>query len=144
MLTQAGAIPYRIADGQVEVLLVTSRDTGRWVIPKGHIDQGMTAQSAACQEAWEEAGVTGEITTRLPLGFVPYHKRLKDGATCAASIAVFALLVEKQKNKKWLERGQRTRTWFPIARAAELVDEPALSVLLLRLEEILSRDQNSA
>ncbi len=137
MLTQAGVIPYRIADGKVEVLLVTSRDTGRWVIPKGHIDPGMTPQSAACQEAWEEAGVTGEITTRMPLGFVPYLKRLKDGNTCGASIAVFPLLVEKQKNK-WQERGERTRTWFPIEKAAELVDEPALSMLLLRLQEILS------
>ncbi|HMA48869.1 MAG TPA: NUDIX hydrolase [Magnetospirillaceae bacterium] len=137
MLTQAGVIPYRIADGKVEVLLVTSRDTGRWVIPKGHVEQGMTPQSAACQEAWEEAGVTGEITTRMPLGFVPYLKRLKDGNTCGASIAVFPLLVEKQKNK-WQERSERTRTWFSIEKAAELVDEPALSALLLRLDEILS------
>jgi 8-oxo-dGTP pyrophosphatase MutT (NUDIX family) len=136
-LTQAGVIPYRIAEGKVEVLLVTSRDTGRWVIPKGYIDPGMTAQSAACQEAWEEAGVTGEITGRLPLGFVPYHKRLKDGTTCAASIAVYPLLVEKQK-KKWQERGERTRTWFAVEEAAGLVHEPALSALLLRLEEILA------
>ena len=138
MLTQAGAIPYRIAEDKIEVLLVTSRDTGRWVIPKGHVEDGMTPQSAARQEAWEEAGVTGEITTRLPLGFVPYLKRLKNGDTCGASIAVYPLLVEKQKNK-WQERGERTRTWFAIGEAAKLVDEPALSVLLLRLEEILDR-----
>jgi len=136
MLTQAGVIPYRIADGDVEVLLVTSRDTGRWVIPKGHVDRGMTPQSAACQEAWEEAGVMGEITTRMPLGFVPYLKRLKDGNICGASIAVYPLLVEKQKNK-WQECHERTRTWFPVWKAAELVSEPALSALILRLEEIL-------
>jgi len=76
MLTQAGAIPYRMADGKLEVLLVTSRETGRWVIPKGHIDDGMTPQTAASQEAWEEAGVTGEITAKMPLGFVPYFKKL--------------------------------------------------------------------
>jgi 8-oxo-dGTP pyrophosphatase MutT (NUDIX family) len=137
ILTQAGVIPYRIADGQVEVLLVTSRDTGRWVIPKGHVEHGMTAQSAACQEAWEEAGVSGEITTRMPLGFVPYLKRLEDGTLCGASIAVYPMLVDKQKTK-WQERGERTRTWFPIEQAAELVNEPALSTLLLRLQEILS------
>ena len=137
LFTQAGVIPYRVADGKVEVLLVTSRDTGRWVIPKGHVEPGMTPQSAACQEALEEAGVSGEITTRMPLGFVPYLKRLKDGNTCGASIAVFPLLVEKQKNK-WQERSERTRTWFSIEKAAELVDEPALSALLLRLDEILS------
>ena len=137
MLTQAGAIPYRIADGKLEVLLVTSRDTGRWVIPKGHVEHGMTPQTAACQEAWEEAGVTGEITTKIPLGFVPYMKKLKDGSLCAASIAVFPLLVDKQKNK-WQERGERTRTWFPADQAAELVNEPAMAVLILRLEEIMA------
>jgi 8-oxo-dGTP pyrophosphatase MutT (NUDIX family) len=136
LLTQAGVIPYRIAEGQVEVLLVTSRDTGRWVIPKGHVEDGMTAQSAACQEALEEAGISGQITTRMPLGFVPYLKRLKDGNSCGASIAVYPLLVDKEK-KKWQERSERTRTWFPVGKAAELVDEPALSALLLRLEEIL-------
>ncbi len=136
MLTQAGVIPYRVAEKQVEVLLVTSRDTGRWVIPKGHVEDGMTPQGAACQEAWEEAGVEGEITTTMPLGFVPYLKRMKNGDTCGASIAVFPMLVGKQK-KKWQERGERTRTWFPISEAAGLVDEPALSALLLRLEEIL-------
>lgn len=140
MLTQAGAIPYRIVDGILEILLVTSRDTGRWVIPKGHVDDGMTAQSAACQEAWEEAGVTGEITSKMPLGFVPYFKKLKDGTQCAASIAVYPLLVGKQKNK-WQERAERTRRWFPAAEAAGLVDEPAMSALILRLEEImLGRD----
>jgi hypothetical protein len=73
----------------------------------------------------------------MPLGFVPYLKRLKDGNTCGASIAVFPLLVDKQKTK-WQERSERTRTWFPIEKAAELVDEPALSALMLRLDEILS------
>jgi 8-oxo-dGTP pyrophosphatase MutT (NUDIX family) len=137
MLTQAGAIPYRIADGKLEVLLVTSRDTGRWVIPKGHVDDGMTPQTAACQEAWEEAGVTGEITTKLPLGFVPYHKKLKDGSLCPASIAVYPLLVDKQKNK-WQEKSERTRTWFSAKEAAKLVDEPAMSALILRLKEIMT------
>jgi len=138
MLTQAGAIPYRIAEGVVEVLLVTSRDTGRWVIPKGHVEHGMTPQTAASQEAWEEAGVTGEIASETPFGFVPYLKRLKNGRTCAATIAVFPLLVDKQKNK-WQERDVRTRSWFPVRDAAALVDEPDLAALLLRLEEILLR-----
>jgi uncharacterized protein len=137
MLTQAGAIPYRMVDGKLEVLLVTSRDTGRWVIPKGHIDDGMTPQTAASQEAWEEAGVTGELTTKMPLGFVPYFKKLKDGSQCAASIAVYPLLVDKQKNK-WQEKSERTRTWFSAKEAAKLVDEPAMAALILRLKEIMT------
>lgn len=137
MLTQAGAIPYRIVDGKLEVLLVTSRDTGRWVIPKGNVDDGMTPQSAACQEAWEEAGVTGEIAGKFPLGFVPYFKKLKDGSVCAASIAVYPLLVDKQKSK-WQEKSERTRSWFSPKEAAKLVDEPAMSALILRLKEIMT------
>lgn len=137
MLTQAGAIPYRIVDGKLEVLLVTSRDTGRWVIPKGNVDEGMTPQSAASQEAWEEAGVTGEIAGKMPLGFVPYFKKLKDGSVCAASIAVYPLLVDRQKNK-WQEKSERTRSWFSPKEAAKLVDEPAMSALILRLKEIMT------
>jgi 8-oxo-dGTP pyrophosphatase MutT (NUDIX family) len=122
ILTQAGAIPYRIVDGKLEVLLVTSRDTGRWVIPKGYVENGMTPQSAACQEAREKAGVIGKITSKVPLGFVPYVKILKDGSSRPASIAVFPLLVGKQKNK-WQECRERTRTWFSVQEAADLVTE---------------------
>ena len=81
--------------------------------------------------------VTGEITTKLPLGFVPYHKKLKDGSLCPASIAVYPLLVDKQKNK-WQEKSERTRTWFSAKEAAKLVDEPAMSALILRLKEIMT------
>ena len=136
LLRQAGAIPYRIVDGTVEILLLTSRDTRRWVIPKGYVDPGMTTRQAACQEAWEEAGVSGEITTRYPLGFVPYFKTLRTGRIRAASIEVFPLLVERQKTR-WREKKQRVRVWFPVRDAAARVAEPALATLMLRLEEIV-------
>ena len=135
LLKQAGAIPYRVADGKVEVLLVTSRDTGRWVIPKGNIDDGMTAGQAALQEAWEEAGVSGELASTMPFGFVPYFKILKDGVACATSIEVFALRV-RQEEAKWQEKSQRKRAWFRPNKAAAKVDEPALAALLLRMEEV--------
>jgi len=134
LMKQAGAIPYRLAEGGVEVLLVTSRDTGRWVIPKGNIDDGLTAAEAALLEAWEEAGVTGAIASQLPLGFVPYFKILKEGGNCAASIEVFALLVLREE-KKWQEKSQRKRKWFTPKDAAAKVNEPALAALLLRMEE---------
>jgi predicted NUDIX family NTP pyrophosphohydrolase len=139
LLKQAGVIPYRVVEGRVEVLLVTSRDTGRWVIPKGNIDNGMTSGQAALQEAWEEAGVSGNLASKMPLGFVPYFKALKEGASCAATIEVFAMLVLREETK-WQERSQRKRVWFTPKDAASKVDEPALAALLLRIEDIYGEE----
>ena len=134
-LRQAGAIPYRMADGEIQVLLVTSRDTGRWVIPTGNHEAHQTARDAAAREAEEEAGVIGIFATTQPLGFVPYIKGLKSGKKKPASIEVYPLLVERQK-KRWAEKGQRKQEWFSVAEAAQRVDEPALALLIRRLGEI--------
>ena len=65
---QVGALPYRTIDkGKVELLLITSRDTGRWLIPKGWPMTGVKDYDAAAQEAWEEAGVVGPVR-RKPIG----------------------------------------------------------------------------
>jgi 8-oxo-dGTP pyrophosphatase MutT (NUDIX family) len=74
-LRQAGAIVYRTIENEVRVLLVASRDTGRWVIPKGHIDAGLTPAQAAAREAYEEAGIKGTIRASFPLGFFSYLKK---------------------------------------------------------------------
>ena len=135
LLHQAGAIPYSVVDGELRVLLVTSRDTGRWLIPKGNIDHGLTPSQAAAKEAYEEAGVRGRITTSLPLGFYTYLKNLKSGKTQATTVEVYALLVEQQL-KNWPERTQRKLSWFSTRTAAGLVQEQGLARLLLRLKEI--------
>ena len=136
-LRQAGAIPYRVVDGTVEVLLITSRDTGRWVIPKGYVESGETAAEAAAKEAFEEAGVMGAISSRLPLGFVSYMKILKSGKAYPASIEVYPLRVEARE-KNWPEKGQRKVKWFTVAGAAKRVDEPALADLIRRLRDVSS------
>ncbi|MEN9850080.1 MAG: hypothetical protein RL128_243, partial [Pseudomonadota bacterium] len=59
--TQYGALCWRMHRGKVEVLLITSRDTGRWVIPKGWPIDGLAPAQTAAREAWEEAGVEGDI-----------------------------------------------------------------------------------
>jgi 8-oxo-dGTP pyrophosphatase MutT (NUDIX family) len=135
ILRQAGAIAYRIVDGEVRVLLVTSRDTGRWVIPKGYIDAGLTPAQAAAREAYEEAGIKGTITTSMPLGFFTYFKKLGSGERQAATVEVYALRVKKQV-KKWPERGERKLSWVSVIEAARSVDEPGLARLLVRLVEI--------
>jgi len=134
ILRQAGAIPFRHDPEGLRVLLITSRDTGRWVIPKGGVEKGFTAAQAAEQEAYEEAGIKG-IISKIPLGIFTYSKRLRPGIAKPATVEVYALQVEKLL-KKWPERSERRLEWMPISSAVELVQEPGMALLLLRLEEI--------
>ncbi len=135
ILRQAGAIPYEIVAGEIRVLLVTSRESGRWLIPKGCVDTGLSPAEAAELEAYEEAGIEGKVASEIPLGFFTYFKKRKSGFNQPATVEVYLLHVEK-RCKKWPEMKQRKLGWFSIAEAAELVKEPGLARLLWRLDEI--------
>lgn len=118
--------------GRVQVLLITSRDTGRWIVPKGWPMAGKTPADTAMTEAWEEAGVLGSLETTDPLGFYGYDKLRgqKDPIPCIVS--VFALRVT-QLADKFPERNQRRRKWFDAQKAARKVAEPDLRGLLSQL-----------
>ena len=125
-------MPYRIdglAKNDVLILLVTSRDTGRWVLPKGNIMLGIAPHRAAAREAEEEAGVRGTIA-RKPLGRFPYRKWRSAKRFDMAKVDVFALKVIKER-ASWKEQGQRQRRWFTRDEAAAMVDEPELRALIL-------------
>ena len=133
---QCAAIPIIVqADGQLMVLLVTSRGTSRWVIPKGWTATKLTDAEAAAREAFEEAGVLGQITSDTPLGTYRYQKRLPSGRIVTCEVSVFLLRVTKQL-ETWPEKGQRRAKWFRPAEAASLVDEPELTAILLNLPVI--------
>ncbi|HTK36566.1 MAG TPA: NUDIX hydrolase [Caulobacteraceae bacterium] len=125
---QYAALPFRQA-GAPEIMLVTSRDTRRWVIPKGWPMKSRKPYAAAAREALEEAGVTGKIS-RTALGVYPYLKRLGNGAALRVKVRVFALEV-LQERASWPEMAQRDRRWFSIADAAEAVEEPELKAIIL-------------
>ncbi|WP_064710859.1 NUDIX hydrolase [Rhizobium bangladeshense] len=128
---QYGAICYRVKkkSGDVEVLLMTSRDTGRWVIPKGWPMNGKCAHEVAVQEAFEEAGVCGS-TEAETLGSYTYPKVLRDGVQVICKVQVYALEVaELAKNFK--EKGERTIEWVSCDEAASRVREPELRNLFL-------------
>jgi 8-oxo-dGTP pyrophosphatase MutT (NUDIX family) len=122
-------VPWRrTAAGEVEILLITSRETRRWVIPKGWPIKGMSSAKSAAREAFEEAGVRGKIRKR-PVGTYHYDKRLKNGRLQHVRVAVFALQVETEADA-YPELGQREKAWVSPIEAARLVDEPELMVLL--------------
>jgi len=125
---QFAALPYRDRDG-LEVLLLTSRETRRWIIPKGWPMSGKTPSAAAAREAKEEAGVVGRVSKKT-IGAFDYVKRLKNGAPLQCTVDVFPLKVSKQLTH-WREQNQRTAHWCAPQEAAELIEEPDLSALIL-------------
>lgn len=128
LLNQVGALPYRRGPaGGLEFLLLTSRETRRFVIPKGWRMRGRTDQQVAALEAKQEAGVTGRIE-QIPVGVYQYWKRLKK-AFVPIRVTVYALEVDSELTD-WKERRQRQRTWLTSEQAASLVDEPELVSLL--------------
>jgi 8-oxo-dGTP pyrophosphatase MutT (NUDIX family) len=127
--SQVAALPWRpLPDGGVEVLLITSRETKRWVIPKGWPIRGLSSCDTAAREAFEEAGVAGRIAKK-PKGAYHYDKRLRSGRIQHVRVAVFTLRVV-QESETWPEVGQREKRWTAPADAANLVDEPELKTLL--------------
>jgi len=132
---QYGALPYRIVDGKVEVLLVTSRGTGRWVIPKGWPMKGRKPHEAAQREAYEEAGLVGNVGT-AEIGSFEYGKRLSPRLTVTCTVRVFPLDVDRQLDK-WPESKQREARWFPVEDAASAVQEPELGNLIRWLPDMI-------
>lgn len=126
--TQVGAICWRKAKGVVDVLLITSRETGRWVIPKGWPVKGLNASGSAEREAWEEAGVAGKIS-KTCLGVFSYQKVLDQDRFLPCVVAIYGLQVEKL-SRRYPEQSQRQRKWFAASDAALLVAEPELRALL--------------
>ena len=131
MIQQVAALPYRIfPEGSPSapfVLLVTSRQTGRWVVPKGNLMVGKAAHEAAAIEAEEEAGVIG-IISPLSVGQFRYQKLLAGGGSVIAEVELFPLAVTNVR-KKWIEMDQRKRRWFAIGEVA-VVDEVELGELI--------------
>ena len=126
---QVGALCYRIAPaGGVEVLLVTSRDTGRWIIPKGWPMPDRPAAAAALREAFEEAGVEGDPGSDA-VGIFTYPKRLGDGQTVTCLVSVYPIRVMRQRSR-FPEAGERRREWLSPEAAASRVQEPELAELL--------------
>ena len=116
------------ADGLTRVLLITSRETGRWVVPKGNPMKGFAPHEAAAQEAFEEAGLTG-VADPAPIGDFRYTKRRRLRADRELSVTVYPFAVTAQA-EDWPERLQRRTRWFLPKEASAVVEEPELKRLI--------------
>jgi 8-oxo-dGTP pyrophosphatase MutT (NUDIX family) len=125
---QYAALPWRLTGRRLEILLVTSRESRRWVIPKGWPMKGRSPQEAAAIEASEEAGLSGEIDP-TSVGSYRYLKRLKAEEAVPIQVIVFPLQVTSQL-EHWKEKDQRQFAWFRYQKAASLVVEPNLKRLI--------------
>jgi 8-oxo-dGTP pyrophosphatase MutT (NUDIX family) len=127
---QYGALPYRFSqDAALEILLVTTRGTRRWIVPKGWPIRGLRPAKSAAREAFEEAGVTGRIGAK-PIGLFSYDKLGDEtGGSTTCEVKVYPLLVKRQSHV-WPESHQRTTQWVEPSRAIAMIKEPELKKIV--------------
>jgi len=128
-IEQSGVIPYRLEQGKIEILLVSSRKSKRWVIPKGIVEPDLTPQDSAAKEALEEGGILGEVLPES-VGTYTYEKW---GGVCR--VVVFLLKVTSLE-ANWLEN-YRERQWFSLPEARKRLDEAELKNILLKVGDRL-------
>ncbi|HEX4534282.1 MAG TPA: NUDIX hydrolase [Rhizomicrobium sp.] len=133
---QYGALPYRVVDGRLEILLITTLRSRRWIIPKGWPITGQTPQASAAREALEEAGVCGEIEPKA-IGSFRYFKQLKNGDMTLCSVEVFALKVTQQR-KTWAEKASRELRWCSVDQALAAISEAPLRQLITKFATALA------
>jgi 8-oxo-dGTP pyrophosphatase MutT (NUDIX family) len=138
---QYAALPIRFTGaGKLQVLLLTSRGTRRWVIPKGWPIPKLSPGAAAVREAYEEAGLEGAIESETPIGHYHYDKGLGGGGAARVQVGVFLLRVSRQL-QAWPEQAERETHWYDPDEAAGLVEEPELAAILRDLRALVCAAQ---
>jgi 8-oxo-dGTP pyrophosphatase MutT (NUDIX family) len=127
---QYGALPFSITeDGEVRVLLVTTRGKRDWIIPKGWPIRNLTGGATAAREAYEEAGLLGAVVGEEPIGFYRYEKRGNSRKVAIHEVSVFLFAVQRQL-RKWPEKAERRTEWFAPDEASKLVAQAGLADIL--------------
>lgn len=121
---QYAALPWRVTGGTLEILLITTLSTKRWIVPKGWPLENLSPPDCAAHEALEEAGVEGEIAAK-PIGTFDYMKNRKNGERTLVRVQVFAMQVAHQR-RSWAEKRARETHWCSVNEAIARVSEPGL------------------
>ena len=129
---QVAALCFRKTATGKDVLLITSRGTGRWIVPKGWPIDGLNGPQSALQEAWEEAGVKEAQIEETPVGHFAYDKELDNGGIAQVEAQVYLTEVDRLADT-YPESDERTRTWVSPEHAANMVREPGLKDILRQL-----------
>ncbi|MGA9795081.1 MAG: NUDIX hydrolase [Rhizomicrobium sp.] len=127
---QYAALPWRKAGDALEILLITTLNTRRWIVPKGWPLEGKSPHDSAAQEAMEEAGISGPIA-KAPLGSFQYNKLRKSGEVVSCKVDVFPMEVAHQR-RSWAEKARREARWFSVDDAMAQVTEPGLRRLIAK------------
>jgi 8-oxo-dGTP pyrophosphatase MutT (NUDIX family) len=125
---QVAALCWRTGRRGLEVLLITSLNSKRWILPKGWPEPDLTPADNAAREAFEEAGITGKIGEQ-PIGHYHYLKEKKEGGGVPCSVDVFALAVTKELDD-WPEKAVRSLAWMPVDEAIVKISEPGVRQVL--------------
>ncbi|MEM7169704.1 MAG: NUDIX hydrolase [Pseudomonadota bacterium] len=129
---QFAALPYVMNGDSVEICLITSLTTRRWIIPKGWPQKNLAPHKLAALEAFEEAGLKGK-TGKKSLGHYHYDKQLDDGSVVDCDVDVFPMRVESQ-SVDWPEKGQRDLAWANPKDAAKLLDDAELAKIVRKFQ----------
>ncbi len=139
VLQQCGVLPFSVDDnGDIRVLLVTTRGSRQWVIPKGWPMRNRTAADSAVREAYEEAGLLGSVVGETPIGCYRYAKRRGSRKAAIFEVSVFLFAVERQL-AKWPEKAERKTRWFAPEEASAFVASSELAEILHIAKRQLSR-----
>ncbi len=124
---QSAVIPYRKRNGKIEILLITSRNKKRWIIPKGIIEPDLSSQKSAAKEAMEEAGVTGKVEKQI----IATYKYKKWDGVC--EVQVYAMPVKEISND-W-EESFRRRKWIDLNNFKKYVKDKNLIKVLTKFKD---------
>ncbi|MEP0943115.1 MAG: NUDIX hydrolase [Rhizobiaceae bacterium] len=140
-MKRIGSIPFDVKDDQIALLFVTSQTRGRWVLPKGVVEDGETDVQTCQREGFEEAGISGIVLENFPMT-MPIQRKNTDQAN-AVPVTYYPLLVEQQSDE-WPEADKRERHWASLSEAEKVVHRDDLLVVVKQFERLLPWIRESA